>query len=341
MGWRMSVVLVDGEADVALEDVLARVVGEPVIKVGTTTVDEALFPFHLVAGTYQGRTLIFDKKIPWALLHGAPGREHRLLEVFPNHRLLVAYLNSTTNHYGYAYYENGSRLRLRTGTFHSSGEDEGELLPAEQTFYRNTIERNGETLIVQNQGGEKQEFTHDQLGEEFVFALTGVILGEPLIIMDELLYETDFWAYARASETEVPTPIAGNDLTLEVENEGIVVSPKFEDVMQSLAWLSPSGPSYLILEREERDYLQAGGSAQGMTVEYRYYEGDSFRHFVVGRSGEDSTSEAEIPMSGGCVTVQGNEVLDLETAQGVFAVFFRGEPRSKKLSWRDVTERFV
>ena len=78
-----------------------------------------------------------------------------------------------------------------------------------------------------------------------------------------------------------------------------------------------------------------------MTVEWREYDGDSFRHFVAGRPGEDSTKEVEIDMSEGQVTVLATEVLDLAVAQAAFTAFFKGEPRPNTLSWRDVTERFT
>ena len=194
MGWRSSLVVIDAGPSAPLDAMVARLIGTPARGRGPVTLEEVLYPFQLAAGTWHGRTLVLGD-LAWWILRGDRGPEHRLLEMFPTERILVTFLQSTVNYYGYAYYEAGKRLRLRKGDCNGSYADEGELLPAERPFHEGKFDRDGETIFVQELMGDRYEATHDQIGEEVVFALTGTMLGKPLNADDELMFEHELTAF--------------------------------------------------------------------------------------------------------------------------------------------------
>jgi len=110
---------------------------------------------------------------------------------------------------------------------------------------------------------------------------------------------------------------------LLVEGRWEVGDPPLGLVLSSLDDLAVSGPTFAVLESVNGDYVQAAGTAAGLTVEWRRYSGQRFKHAVAGRS----------PAAG--------EVLDVAAARTIFSSFFRGEERTVGFAWRDVTERFT
>lgn len=159
------------------------------------------------------------------------------------------------------------------------------------------------------------------------------MLGQSLVADDELMFEHELTAFESRD-----APSSG--LTLEVEAEPTLVSPTLEDALRSLTWLTPSMPSFVILERASGDYVQAGGSPQCMTIEWREHSAHSFQHFVTGNRDGDHDEEAWVPMSNGGVTVRRNEVLDLHAARTIFTRFHQGAPRPHEFDWRDKTNEF-
>lgn len=90
-------------------------------------------------------------------------------------------------------------------------------------------------------------------------------------------------------------------------------------------YLNPENNSFYILERENGDYIQCGGSKKACTVEIRLYALDgSHKHYVIGHK-DGSTAPATVQMSAGVVNVQEREVFDHWEAIKLFEHFFSGE----------------
>ncbi len=94
---------------------------------------------------------------------------------------------------------------------------------------------------------------------------------------------------------------------------------------QAFNYLNSETNSFYILEHENGNYIQCGGSKQACTVEIRIYEHDgSYRHYAVGQK-NGAESETTVQMSHGAVRVEQREVLTHWEAIELFKCFFAGE----------------
>ena len=79
-------------------------------------------------------------------------------------------------------------------------------------------------------------------------------------------------------------------------------------------------------ERNESlsSFLQAGGSAEALTLEVRRREGDDFVQYIVGRPSSASAATPDIPITVGEYTYQvtADEVFTAESAAEVFVHYF-------------------
>ncbi len=173
MGWKTSAILIDGIYDGPTTELLAKLGLGNRIAAGTVTVEEAFYPEGLFVGTHKGSTVIFEDEIPFHVMEGrAEELVARLTETFPGKSFAAVVLHSATNLYGLAYYENGERLRIISGSADDGiYNDEGAPLPAEIRALEGKTEttKSDGTLVYVDQMGE--EWLHDHLGEERVFHL--------------------------------------------------------------------------------------------------------------------------------------------------------------------------
>ena len=94
---------------------------------------------------------------------------------------------------------------------------------------------------------------------------------------------------------------------------------------QAFNYLNSENNSFYILEHENGNYIQCGGSKKACTVELRIYDRNgSHKHYVVGHR-DGSTDPATVQMSDGVVNVQQREVLNHWEAIDLFKGFFAGE----------------
>jgi len=105
------------------------------------------------------------------------------------------------------------------------------------------------------------------------------------------------WKLSCEARGEIPLPL---DLT-------------FAEVLNKL---DPKKNAFYILEHDNGNYMQCGGSKAACTVEFRVYDGPKkYKHYVVGHAA-GSKQSASVKMSGGMVNVQKGEVLsDVEAAE--------------------------
>jgi len=94
---------------------------------------------------------------------------------------------------------------------------------------------------------------------------------------------------------------------------------------QAFNYLNPESNSFYILEHENGNYIQCGGSKHACTVEVRLYECDgSYKHYTVGHK-NGANAETAVEMSHGAVKVEQREVLNHWQAIELFKCFFAGE----------------
>jgi len=99
---------------------------------------------------------------------------------------------------------------------------------------------------------------------------------------------------------------------------------------QAFNYLNEESNSYYILERDNGDYIQCGGSKKACCVEIRTYdETGAYKHVRVGHAG-GSEDPSTIQMSDGIVHVLAREVFTHWEAIDLFKAFFAGQALSEK-----------
>ncbi len=99
-------------------------------------------------------------------------------------------------------------------------------------------------------------------------------------------------------------------------------------------YLNSENNSFYLLEQDNGNYIQCGGSKEECTVEVRINNADgTYCHYVIGRE-DGATEPATIEMSDGSVTVEQREVFRHWDAIDLFKCFFAGEEFPPEFSLR-------
>lgn len=308
MGWKCDLVVID-DSTRPVRELLAALVGGPLRHVEAISLDEAIACDPPLGGIHLGgRVALFLGSVRPLIQGATPALEGRLLKVAQGRPVLALHLDSVFNAYGWASWAGGTRVRTRLGQHPEVILDSGQPLRTEAEFFASYRQRGNRYLDA---AGES--WSHDQLGEEVVFALFQAALG----------WRSDGEELdARVDRFEVEKDAVHH--TLDVEGEVSLANPSAEDVANALRSLRAKGPSFAILDAKTGGYVQAGGASKAMVVEARLIDDaqDTFTHHSAGRGGSCRPLR-RVPMSGGGVHAPGNEVLDVEDAVRVFTEFLR------------------
>jgi hypothetical protein len=197
MGWKLTAILIDGLYNGPAIEMLDKLGLGKRTEGQKVTVENALLPSGLFAGTFKNTTLLFNEDLVNAVFNeGAEDFIENLLTLFPQSRIAVVMLHSGINLYGLIYYEGGKRLRRLLGdSMDEIAFDEGEPLPAEvraMAGYTESTDEDGEKVYVDVDG---EELAHFDVGHERVFELMADFLGTNLDSYDDraktILYETE------------------------------------------------------------------------------------------------------------------------------------------------------
>lgn len=101
-------------------------------------------------------------------------------------------------------------------------------------------------------------------------------------------------------------------------------------------WSNP----YLILENNDGDYMQCMGGHDGFVVEVRFYDGEKFKHFVLGNN-EMSTVWNEVTGKVGPVRVLDHEVLKRSDVDKLLKSFFTTGEVESTYNKRNITKTFA
>lgn len=70
-------------------------------------------------------------------------------------------------------------------------------------------------------------------------------------------------------------------MKVQYENQGMIKESEistFEEVKDFLRKLEPQGCPYLILIKDNGDYIQCSGDKRRLTIEARFFSNNSFKH---------------------------------------------------------------
>lgn len=100
-------------------------------------------------------------------------------------------------------------------------------------------------------------------------------------------------------------------------------------------------PTFVIVDDETDSYVQAAGSRERLTVEWRQYKSkETFEHFVAGLKQEPG-SVVQLKTFYGQVDVHENECLKASDAKLIFAAFIKTGQRPDAYEWRNSTANFA
>ena len=101
--------------------------------------------------------------------------------------------------------------------------------------------------------------------------------------------------------------------------------------------------SFVILEEENGNYIQAGGGINDeYTVEVRTYSDEvNFTHLKAYNAKSESNDERIITIAGSSVKVLEKEILDSKTVKELFHEFYNGKYQSEIVGWSDITSMFL
>jgi len=99
-------------------------------------------------------------------------------------------------------------------------------------------------------------------------------------------------------------------------------------------------PTFVIVDDESDSYVQAAGSKDRLTIEWRQYATEeSFEHFVAGRKQEPGDI-VQVKTFYGVVDVNENECLQSEDGYAIFEAFIKSGERPSTYEWRNSTANF-
>ncbi|WP_316815863.1 hypothetical protein [Pedobacter nyackensis] len=97
---------------------------------------------------------------------------------------------------------------------------------------------------------------------------------------------------------------------------------------------------YVIFSLNNNDFIQCAGGIKSLVVEARFYEGDSFKHFIIGKK-EMSNVWHTIECKVGPIRVLGHEVLNVDEALELFSYFYFENDILPTYNKRNITKQFA
>ncbi len=237
MGWKTSLIFIKNIPDIVSDKQVLDALLQPAwMHTKDASFEEAMNAED--GKTYIGRlndTLVIGhSEIPLEFISdGLSAYEKNLDNLSPqNLEICGISLQSTVNHWGYGVIANGQKIRARGGNYQKPlFFDYGNPLPEEEPLLS--------TLIIKENGShfyniDGNEYTDDQVGENFVFALTKRYIGVSLNSGDNPLDNLKFRCYEKnpyfdnRSKAELPGELTIADdkfAKLEPEQYGYSIAP--------------------------------------------------------------------------------------------------------------------
>lgn len=208
MGWKASTLIINKPIQIDEERLLRGLGYSNLRKIEDEPFETAISPDDnkVYIGTYKDNLLICEQELPARFFEQTQTKEEKLLsQLFTGSEICAIILHSAVNLWGYSIAINGEKIRARAGsandgTFCEMGEpveEEKELLS------RSTINEDGNRVYL-FEDLPNEPMTEDQVGENFVFAITKRYFGEELDSADELLFETTLTGYAFGDIANTP-----------------------------------------------------------------------------------------------------------------------------------------
>ncbi|WP_289055862.1 DUF6928 family protein [Carboxylicivirga marina] len=199
MGWKASSIIIKSKSDLDYDSFTAELGYLGIQNIQNETFETAIYPDEnkLFIGRYKDCIIISAQDIPMLFFEDSLSKvEQKLIERFPDAEICSIVLHSVVNLWGFAIIKNGAKIRVRAGSANDGTFcDYGELQEEEkEIFSKSSVDENGRRIYkFEDMPGEI--FSEDQVGENYVFAMTKRYFSQQLDSLDDLLFETEFNGY--------------------------------------------------------------------------------------------------------------------------------------------------
>jgi hypothetical protein len=199
MGWKASTIIIHEPTAVDHEALLKKIGLVDLKKISNEPFEVALNPTgnKVYIGTYKNNLLICIEDLPMHFFEKKESTiEKKLYEIFPNSELCAIVLHSGVNLWGYSISKKGSKIRVKAGSADDGTFVEiGDPIKEEQALLsKSTVSSNGQRTYLLDEDDD-EPLTEDQVGENFVFAISKRYFGVELDHAEDLLYETSLTGY--------------------------------------------------------------------------------------------------------------------------------------------------
>jgi hypothetical protein len=203
MGWKLSMVLINTEQDFDKKEVFDALGYYNLEKADPQDFYSIMNPEEdkIYIGKYKGNIIICMQDLPLESLDDKVSKAEAVFsKKFPGTDVATFVLHSVVNLWGYSIVKDGKKIRARAGNSEAGTAIEcGTILEEEKELLsKSTLNDEGERVFIFDDMPE-DEFFDDQVGENFVFEISGRYLGENLSGCDAL-FETQFEGYTFSTE---------------------------------------------------------------------------------------------------------------------------------------------
>jgi len=206
MGWKLSTLFINSNKKINDIELFRSLGFKNVSPIASKTFEEVMNPEddELYIGNYNGNTIICIPTLHNTLLDETLQEDEKVLvNTFPNSEISGLLLHSVVNFWGFTLIKNGEKIRVKAGSSEDGTIiDFGKPLAEELEFLNKSIINKDGERVYRLDDYPDEDFTEDQLGENFVFNLSKRYLKESLDSSEELLFETSFKGYSY-SETAI------------------------------------------------------------------------------------------------------------------------------------------
>jgi hypothetical protein len=216
MGWKASMIIINSEQKFD-KDEFFNSLGFYDLKKGDKQPFESVInpdDDKIYIGNYNGNTIICLQHLTFEAIDPSLSRAEVILSnTFQDTDIVTFILHSVVNLWGYSIVNNGKKVRVRAGDSEELIIERGEILEEEkELFSKSKLNDKGERVYIFDDMPD-DEFSDDQVGENFVFDISTKYLGQSLDACDEL-FETEFEGYT-FSKSKPEKEIESNNISIQ------------------------------------------------------------------------------------------------------------------------------
>jgi len=191
MGWKTSVIVIKSSKVIDERQLLSALGYQNIFKATDEIFETTAYSKkrHIYIGCYNGCTIICEESMPSAMLMDKITVEGQILsDYFDGAEIAVLLLHSAVNYWGFCIIKGGRLLRVKGGDADSGLlVEKGEALPQELPLLKKQQNDEKGNPVFYFDESLNGPFTLDQVGEQFVFAISKRYFDKGLDGDEELL----------------------------------------------------------------------------------------------------------------------------------------------------------